>query len=156
MTSIAITGDNGFLGSYLSDLLTQDQSVLRLNRGTSEKSLNQEGLLGSWKRRILDQTQMPTLLINCAAMTDVNGCESNPDSAFAANAQLPGKLAEICCELGIFMIQISTDAVYGGCEAPSDELADPVPLSVYARSKLDGESRVLVRKRQKRETLRIF
>lgn len=143
MRSVAIAGSNGFLGAYLSHLIAQDQSVLQLNRGTSEKSVSQEVLIDSWKREILDKPRTPEVLINCAAMTDVSECESNPDSAFEVNGKLPSKLAEICSELGIFMIQISTDAVYGGSKAPSDELTEPVPLSVYAKSKLEGESRAL-------------
>ena len=143
MRSIAIVGSNGFLGTYLSHLLAQDQSVLKLNRGTSEKSVSQKALIDFWKREILDKPRTPEVLINCAAMTAVSECESDPDSAFEVNGKLPGTLAEICSELGIFMLQISTDAVYGGSKAPSHELTEPVPLSVYAKSKLEGESRAL-------------
>lgn len=142
MTFLAISGSNGFLGSYLSDFLGKSSKVLRLRRSHSEKSLGQENLVDSWKRQILDHDQIPDMLINCAAMTDVNGCEMKSDLATEVNSLLPGMLAAMCHELGMSMIQISTDAVYGGSKPPSDEDTVPKPLSVYARSKLDGESRV--------------
>jgi len=82
----------------------------------------------------------PDLVVNCAAMTDVDGCESRSDMAFAVNAMAVRNLAEGCRSVGAHLTTISTDYVFDGTKAtPYDEWDDPSPRSVYGRSKLAGE-----------------
>lgn len=83
----------------------------------------------------------PDTIINCAAMTNVDGCEINPTAAYQTNAIGPRNLAIVCNELNKELIHISTDYVFSGCEnIPRNEF-DPVrPLSVYGKSKLEGEN----------------
>lgn len=84
------------------------------------------------------------LLINCAALTNVDYCESHRDEAFLINAQAPRLLAEICAEKSAKLIHISTDYVFDGKQnAPYIEKDPPAPLSIYAESKLAGEEKVL-------------
>jgi len=84
------------------------------------------------------------LLINCAALTNVDYCESHRDEAFLINAQAPRLLAEICAEKSAKLVHISTDYVFDGKQnAPYIEKDPPAPLSVYAESKLAGEEEVL-------------
>ena len=84
------------------------------------------------------------LLINCAALTNVDYCESHREEAFLINAQAPRLLAEICAEKSAKLIHISTDYVFDGKQnAPYMEEDLPAPLSVYAESKLAGEEEVL-------------
>src|SRR5215813_13926686 len=84
------------------------------------------------------------LLINCAALTNVDYCESHRDEAFRINAEGPRLLAEICRQKSAKMIHISTDYVFDGKQAsPYIEEDPPAPLSAYAESKLAGEKEVL-------------
>lgn len=82
----------------------------------------------------------PDLVVNCAAMTDVDGCESQSDMAFAVNAMAVRNLAEGCRAVGAHLTTISTDYVFDGAKATAyDEWDDPSPRTVYGRSKLAGE-----------------
>jgi len=82
----------------------------------------------------------PDLVINCAAMTAVDECESQVDLAFAINAMAVRNLAEGCRGVGAHLTTISTDYVFDGTKAtPYDEWDEPCPRSVYGRSKLAGE-----------------
>jgi dTDP-4-dehydrorhamnose reductase len=84
------------------------------------------------------------VLINCAAQTNVDRCETNQDEAFAINAEAPGVLAEICSAKRARLVHISTDYVFDGDKPePYTESDAPRPISVYGESKLEGERRVL-------------
>lgn len=86
----------------------------------------------------------PELIINSAAYTDVDGCETNADTAYRVNAIGPQNLAIVAKSAGASLITISTDFVFDGAkETPYDEFDRPNPMSAYGRSKLAGE--VLVR-----------
>jgi dTDP-4-dehydrorhamnose reductase len=88
------------------------------------------------------------LVVNAAAYTAVDQAESEPEAAFAVNADGPGILAAACAELGIPLIHISTDYVFDGSKVGAYEESDPVaPLGVYGNSKAEGE--IAVRSRQK-------
>ena len=99
-----------------------------------------------WKpgraERLLDQAR-PEVLIHCAAMADVDSCERNPQTAQAINAEVPARLAALCARRDIRMVHISTDAVFDGQRGSYTEEDLPNPLSVYARTKLEGEGGVL-------------
>ena len=83
----------------------------------------------------------PDVVINCGAMTDVDGCEADVDRAFRVNALGPRNLAAVADEIGAKMIHISTDYVFSGTDPnPLGELEEPDPISVYGRSKLAGEN----------------
>ena len=82
----------------------------------------------------------PDVVINCAAWTNVDGCESDEKKAFAANAVGPENLASACKEAECVFITISTDYVFDGAKAGFyTQLDEPNPESVYAASKLEGE-----------------
>jgi len=87
---------------------------------------------------ILDQR--PDVVINCAAWTNVDACESDSARAYAINANGPENLASASKEIGSVFVTISTDYVFDG-EKDSfyTQLDTPNPLSVYASSKLEGE-----------------
>jgi dTDP-4-dehydrorhamnose reductase len=86
----------------------------------------------------------PDWIINAAAFNDVDGAEGAPDQAFAVNAAGAGNLAEAAARTGAAIVHISTDYVFDGAKgAPYTEDDRPNPLSVYARSKYEGEQRVL-------------
>jgi len=80
------------------------------------------------------------VIVNCAAWTDVDGCESDPDRAFLVHADAVGFLREVANEIGAHVVQISTDYVFDGLETvPYIETAGTNPLNVYGQSKKAGE-----------------
>jgi dTDP-4-dehydrorhamnose reductase len=84
----------------------------------------------------------PDAVINCAAWTDVDGCENDPGRAQAENAAGPENLAVASRETGAVLVTISTDYVFAGeKEGFYTQRDDPNPTSAYGKSKLDGERR---------------
>jgi len=84
----------------------------------------------------------PDAVINCAAWTNVDGCETNPEKAETANARGPENLARACQNAGALLITISTDYVFDGQKDGFYTQRDqPRPISVYGRFKLEGERR---------------
>ena len=82
----------------------------------------------------------PELILNLAAFTRVDACESDPDRAYRDNALGPQSVALAARACEAWVLHVSTDYVFDGEKgAPYDELDEPRPLSVYARSKLAGE-----------------
>jgi dTDP-4-dehydrorhamnose reductase len=82
----------------------------------------------------------PEAVVNCAAMTDVDACEANPEEAFAVNGRAPGRLAAICSDREVAFVHVSTDYVFDGtADDPYDESSMPNPVQVYGESKLEGE-----------------
>ncbi len=132
---VVVTGAGGQLGSEVLALLGDHQVT-----GTDRKTLDVgdraavRELIGSIR---------PDAVVNCAAFTDVDGCETDPARAHRDNARAVGYLAEACADVGAHLTTISTDYVFDGAQlTPYAETDAPNPLSVYGRSKLDGESAV--------------
>jgi dTDP-4-dehydrorhamnose reductase len=87
-------------------------------------------------------SERPDVVVNCAAWTDVDGCESNREHALAANAQGPELLALACRQVDALFIHISTDYVFDGTKVGFYTQEDePNPISMYGVSKLEGERR---------------
>jgi dTDP-4-dehydrorhamnose reductase len=85
----------------------------------------------------------PDVVVNCAAMTDVDGCETNPEQAHILNGDAPGGLAAHCDANNVEFVHISTDYVFDGTDRePYSESADTNPVQVYGESKLAGEQAV--------------
>lgn len=83
------------------------------------------------------------VIVNCAAYTDVEKAEDDPQAAMALNASAPANLAVAASETGAFLIHISTDYVFNGTSAvPYTEDSPTGPLGVYGATKLAGERAV--------------
>jgi dTDP-4-dehydrorhamnose reductase len=96
------------------------------------------------RQLVLDtiREQKPDVVINCAAWTDVDGCEFDRERAFLINAEGPENLAVACRQFNAACATISTDYVFDGTKEGFYTQADePHPLSVYGESKLGGEER---------------
>lgn len=89
------------------------------------------------------------LVVNCAAFTNVDAAESDPEGAWAINATGPGIVARVCAQAGADLIHLSTDYVFSGRSGDPGpphpyDIDDPTgPLGVYGKSKLAGEQAVL-------------
>jgi len=134
---IAIVGANGRLGAALVREYQRDYEVTSYDR--RQLDLGQLDRV----RSALAATKFE-LLINCAALTNVDYCESHREEAFVVNAEAPRLLAEIANEKSARLVHFSTDYVFDGKKTdPYVEEDKAVPLSVYGESKLEGEQRVL-------------
>jgi dTDP-4-dehydrorhamnose reductase len=90
------------------------------------------------------KTDKPDVIINCAAWTDVDGCERDKERAFAANAYGPENLATAGHASDATLVTISTDYVFDGTKRGFYTQDDqPNPQSVYGKSKLEGEQRAI-------------
>jgi dTDP-4-dehydrorhamnose reductase len=134
---IAIIGANGRLGAALAREYVRDFELTSFER--RQLDLGQLDRV----RSALAATKFE-LLINCAALTNVDYCESHREEAFVVNAEAPRLLAEIANEKSARLVHFSTDYVFDGKKTdPYVEEDKAVPLSVYGESKLEGEQRVL-------------
>ena len=85
----------------------------------------------------------PDLIIHAAAMTDVDGCEREPDTAWRVNALATQNIAAAANEIGAQLVYVSTNFVFDGeAEEPYREFASTNPISAYGASKLAGENAV--------------
>lgn len=86
----------------------------------------------------------PDVIVNCAAYTNVDGCETNEELALQVNGKGTGYLAEAALRLGAVLVHISTDYVFAGDKTEPYSEDDPTgPLSSYGRSKLAGEKSII-------------
>ncbi len=136
MRRVLITGGKCMLGRSLVERIGDEAEVLAVDideiNVTNEKAT----------RRCVEEFR-PDLVIHCAALTDVDKCEDDPDVVYLVNAQAPQLLASLCAESGAAMVQVSTDFVFDGKGSePYTEDSPTSPISVYGASKLDGEERV--------------
>ncbi|MFN7965788.1 MAG: dTDP-4-dehydrorhamnose reductase [Acidobacteriota bacterium] len=99
-----------------------------------------------WRTEAELERIQPTVVINGAAMADVDACERDPEKAMQVNAVGPAHLAQACRSAGVRLIHLSTDYVFDG-EIPAgveyDEADQPNPVNTYARTKCAGEDAVL-------------
>lgn len=133
-----VLGSTGMLGrQVVSEGRRRGHAVLGLSREQADVT-DREGLL-YWAREY-----RPELVVNCAAMTAVDDCESEEERAFAVNARGVGNAAAAARAVGARLVHVSTDYVFDGRGGePYGEDAETAPLSVYGRSKLAGEEEVL-------------
>lgn len=128
---ILVVGANGMLGQDLMQVLTGDV------RGVDIEEIDISSLEST--RRVL-LTLKPAVVVNAAAYTDVDGCETNRELAMQVNGEGVAHLALTALEIGARLVQVSTDYVFDGKkESPWLEDDPPGPLSVYGESKLAGE-----------------
>lgn len=147
---LLITGVSGLLGVNLAWLAAGRFDVVGVLRGeravadpakapftTVLADLTQPGQVD----RVLDQVQ-PDVVVHCAALTDVDRCETHPEEAYQANTFLPGQLARATASRRIRLVHISTDSVFDGERGNYSETDQPRPINTYARTKLEGERAV--------------
>ena len=136
---VLITGGKGLLGRSIVPPLSErfDCAVYDIDEWDITSATAGEKMLGRHR---------PDVLLNLAAMTDVDGCEENTALAERSNVEGPAVLAGLCEEFHARLIHISTDYVFDGTKRlPYREDDEPNPRSVYGRTKLAGEKKILDR-----------
>ena len=134
---ILILGARGRLGAALAREYAREADVIACGR--------QEADLANPAAAAAAVTAAgPDIVINCAAMTNVDECESARDLAETVNCRAPAAIARACSQTGARMIHISTDYVFiGDATEPYAEDAATGPISWYGETKLAGEAGVL-------------
>ncbi|NLZ17241.1 MAG: dTDP-4-dehydrorhamnose reductase [Desulfobulbaceae bacterium] len=135
---IVIVGANGQLGRDSIEILGPNHTVWASD--ATEVDITDQSQV-----QALFQRHQPDVVINCAAFTAVDACESNVEASMAVNARGPELLALACREHGSRLIQVSTDYVFDGARpAPQPYLEEDTaqPTSMYGKSKLAGEEAV--------------
>lgn len=134
---VAVFGAAGQLGRELVRAFSGSHEVTAFTRGDCDVADFESVMAACFGAG-------PELILNAAAMTAVDACEKDVDTAFAINAMGPRNLAIAANRLGATLVHTSTDYVFDGTATrPYDEWDLPNPLSVYGRSKLGGERDVL-------------
>ena len=135
---ILLTGGQGMLGRTLVRILGKDFQVIPTD--LPEADITNIVSFGN----VLDK-YTPDVVIHCAAMTQVDDCESKKDQAYLINAVGSANVAKCCCERNIRLIAISTDYVFDGKSSiPYNEFDVPSGAgTVYGKSKAAGEREIL-------------
>jgi dTDP-4-dehydrorhamnose reductase len=134
---LLIIGSGGRLGAALQRAYEKDHEVIGLTHAQIDLADFDE------IEEMISRIDFD-LMINCAALTNVDLCEEKPDQAFRVNAGAPDVLAGICANKNAKLIHFSTDYVFNGEKrAPYLEEDEALPLSVYGQSKREGEESVL-------------
>ena len=137
---ILLTGINGQVGHALKQAFLNDAVLSDIVVGLDRAQLD---LTDQDAIRRAVETFKPDLIINPAAYTAVDKAESEPELAYAINADAPRFLAEEAARIGAQLIHFSTDYVYSGNKSnPYIEDDETAPLSVYGKSKLAGEEAI--------------
>ena len=144
---ILITGSNGLLGQKLLHKLIKDSSVELFATSKGENRVSEQNRYTYSELDITDQKQVaeliankkPDLVINTAAMTNVDLCEDEKEACDALNVDAVRYLADACEKIDSHLIQISTDFIFDGEDGPYKEEDKPNPLSYYGLSKLKSE-----------------
>ena len=146
---LLITGAYGQLGNELKSMLESGRAEIGpidpsyQHAEVVYRDMDTVDFSDMEKARACLYTVKPDVVINCAAITNVNACETELDAAMKANAILPMNLAVLCQELGAKLVHTSTDYVFAGDEpTPRKEWDHTAPVTAYGKSKELGETLV--------------
>ena len=146
---VAVTGANGLLGGAAVSQLAGTHQVLAIGRGACRLPA------GAFTWAEADLGDGPTVeaalrdfraeaVLHAGAMTDVDGCERDPEGAWRVNVGGSEQVARACRTLGARLVAVSTDYVFDGTAGPYREEDLPDPRGAYARTKRCGEEAALV------------
>ena len=148
VSKIAIIGGSGLLGQYLvSEAVSRGHEVVSTYHGgkpspgakaVSLDMTDQSNVQAFFAEEMPDRVLLP------AAMTDVDECERKPQMAFSINVEGTLNIAAACKLAGAPLLYVSTDYVFNGFKGSKYyEFEDPDPLSIYSKTKLEGERLVM-------------
>ena len=152
MTRVLICGSNGLLGQRLALLLCSQTQYEVLNTSHHRSFV--------FDRRLFDYTQLdirsksdakslissfqPDVILNAAAVTDVDWCEVHREEAWKANVVGVENLIEATKKVSARLVHVSSDHVFDGRNGPYDEEDKPSPISYYGKTKLASENAIRV------------
>lgn len=130
---VLVTGARGMLGTDLCARLRDEHKVIAWDLPEYDVTNLSQALAELTKLK-------PDVVVHCAANTNVDGCERDPQQAYLVNALGTWNIAAACAESDTALAYLSTDFVFDGEKGePYDEFDIPNPISVYGRSKYAGE-----------------
>ena len=147
MKKVLLTGANGLLGQKLVYALKSRNDIELLATGIGQNRLIDQLNYSFQPLDITNKSEVnqtvekfsPHVIINCAAMTNVDACELNQKKCWDINVNGVKYLTNAISKLGSHFIHLSTDFVFDGEDGPYDENDTPNPLHYYAKSKLESE-----------------
>ena len=149
MSRVILFGSSGFLGSYLTKSALNNlelYEVKRINHSrsflVSAKNRNSSEIMFDCSEKSILKTLTainPQIIINAAAIASIEQCASYPDAAYLTNSYLPHWISKYSSTHECKLIHFSTDAVFGQAGKLFKESEEPLPLSIYGKSKLSGE-----------------
>lgn len=145
---ILLTGSNGLLGQKLVKLLSSEPGVQVIATARGNDRL--PGHYGNHEFQSLDiadeaavleviTKNRPDVVINAAAMTDVDQCENEREESWKLNVDAVSYLIKACKINGAHLIHCSTDFIFDGSHGPLDEDEKPAPVNYYGQTKLAAE-----------------
>jgi dTDP-4-dehydrorhamnose reductase len=143
---ILVTGASGLLGNRLVELAIQKGhdviSGYKDHAPLYGKPIAFDLTESTGVRRVFSEIH-PDVVVNAAAMTDVDKCELDPEAAFAANSRAVSNVVNAAKETESFAVQVSTDYVFDGERGRYSEEDEPHPVNKYGESKLEGEKEIM-------------
>jgi len=150
METILVTGSNGLLGQKIIYALRNRSDVKCISTSRGE---NRMRATDGYEYISMDISELnsvesvfekykPDFVINTAAMTNVDACESKREEAWLLNVQSVENIISVCKKYNSHLIHLSTDFVFDGRNGPYVEIDEPNPLSFYAHTKYEGEKRI--------------
>lgn len=139
MKKVLVTGCNGQLGRAIQKEYAGDVTFILTDVAEGE-GITSLDITDIDAVMSLVLNEKPDVIINCAALTNVDGCEKMWDLAYKINAIGPRNLAIAATAVGAKLVHVSTDYVFAGTErTPRTEFDTPDPISAYGKTKLEGE-----------------
>jgi dTDP-4-dehydrorhamnose reductase len=146
---ILVTGAGGLLGSKLITLLAAqaDTELIATARHSlpvpANVSFHKLDITNPENIRVVFDDVRPDVVMNTAAMTQVDDCELNREVCWEQNVVSMKHLTNACDEFGIHLVHVSTDFIFDGSHGPLTEDEKPGPVNYYGESKLEGERIVM-------------
>ncbi|MBW1817977.1 MAG: dTDP-4-dehydrorhamnose reductase [Deltaproteobacteria bacterium] len=132
---IILLGSSGMLGHDCKEILSKNHEIIAPSRNEMD--------ITRWDEVIETlQTILPDVVVNCAAFTDVDTCETEEFLVRKSNVEGPRNLAQGCARFGCKLVHISSDYIFDGQKMlpqPYFEDDSPAPLSAYGKSKMESE-----------------
>lgn len=147
MKKVLITGSNGLLGQKITDAALADDTIVYI---ATSKGPNRHPVKSGYiyvdlditdfeQTKVIIEEHLPDVIINTAAMANVDACERDPAASQQVNVEAVANMVTLCEQFDIHLIHLSTDFVFDGNEGPYMEDDVPNPVNVYGKHKLAAE-----------------
>jgi len=151
MEKILITGSNGLLGQKLVYQLIENKTheIVATARGNNRLKVRDGykfislDITSEQEVNAVISSEKPDIVINTAAMTNVDQCESEKKMAEILNVKAVEYIVDACIANNAFLVHLSTDFIFDGKDGPYKENAKPNPVSFYGITKLKAEDVIL-------------